>query len=554
MSRVTGKEGLMQILRKEGVEYVFGIPGATEVQFMDAIEDHPELRYVLCLHEVVAVGMAEGYARASGKVGFLNLHTGAGLAASLPMMSNAYCGGVPLVATVGQQDSRLLAEEPAMSDNLVKIAGPFTKWATEVIHPEDLPTVMRRAFKVAAHPPTGPVVVSLPSDVLADEFDFDYPSSCHSYTRLRPDPRSIAAAVEVLAGARNPAIIVEDGVTKCEALDEVVRLAEQIGARVYQPWMSDVNFPVHHPQYMGDLDPNSLATRDILETVDVLVAVGALLFQQAMYLPKPLVPNSTKVIQIDDNPWQIAKNFPTACGVEGDIKLALGELTDALEDRWSAQDRLAAAARVTAISLETQAAAAAFEKKVRAEWDDIPISGTRLMAEIRDAIEPGTRIVDDCWSYSAILRRTVSFKEPLSYLRARGGGSIGGGLPMALGVKLASPDRPVVCISGDGSAMWSIQSLWNASHYQIPVTFIVLSNHAYRQVRMMKVKMLGEGVTGRNLGTVLSPPDIDFCGIAEGLGVAAQRVTDPAMLRGALHDALAFGAPYLLDVVVDPAL
>ena len=119
MSTVTGKEALMRILRSEGVEYVFGIPGATEAQFIDAMEDHPEFKYVLCLHEIVAVGMAEGYARMSGKPGVLNLHTGPGLAASLPMMSNAYHGGVPLVVTVGQQDSRLLAEEPAMSDDLV---------------------------------------------------------------------------------------------------------------------------------------------------------------------------------------------------------------------------------------------------------------------------------------------------------------------------------------------------------------------------------------------------------------------------------------------------
>jgi benzoylformate decarboxylase len=517
------------------------------------MEDHPEFKYVLCLHEIVAVGMAEGYARMSGKPGVLNLHTGPGLAASLPMMSNAYHGGVPLVVTVGQQDSRLLAEEPAMSDDLVKIAAPFAKWAVEVIHPEDLPTVMRRAFKVAAHPPMGPVVVSLPSDVLAEEFDFEYTPSCHSHTRLRPDPRSIESAAGLLCAAQNPAIIVEDGVTKCEALDEVVHLAELIGARVYQPWMSDVNFPVAHPQYLGDLDPNSLATRDLLEAVDVLVVVGALFFQQAIHLPKPLVSASTKVVQIDNDPWQIAKNFPTACAVEGDIKPALDGLNQALEGRRTPEARLAAAARVISISLEKQVMVRAFEQKVQAEWDDIPISGTRLMAEIRDAIEPGTRIVDDCWSYSAILRRTIPFGDLRSYLRARGGGSIGGGLPMALGVKLASPDRPVVCVSGDGSAMWSIQSLWNASHYQIPVTFIILSNHAYRQVRMMKTKILGEGVKGRDLGTVLSPPEIDFCQIAAGLGVTAQRVIDPAKLQEALHDALASGAPYLLDVVVDPA-
>jgi len=551
MSRVTGKEAVMQILRQEGVEYVFGIPGATETQFVDAMEDHPEIKYILCMHELAAVGMAEGYARTSGKVGVLNLHTGTGLAAGLPMLSNAYYGGVPLVVTVGQQDTRFLAEEPAMSDNLVKIASPFTKWGTEIIHAQDIPTIMRRAFKVATHPPTGPVMVSLPLDVLADTLDFEYPPSSHSFTRLHPDDRSIEVAVELLSTAQSPAILVEDGITKCEALDEVVRFAEQIGARVYQQWMSDVNFPVNHPQYMGDLDPNSLLTRDVLQTVDVLIVVGSLFFQQAIYLPKSLISPGTKVIQIDNNPWQIAKNHPISCGIEGDIKVALDDLTQALGQKLSLSARAMIAERVRAISLEKQASAEAFEQKARREFDNCPISGTRLMAEIRDAIQPGTRVVDDCWSYSAILRRTIPFTELKSYQRARAGGSIGGGLPSALGVKLASPDRPVVCISGDGSAMWSIQSLWNASHYGIPVTFIIISNACYRQVRMMKARIMGEGVRGRDLGTVLAPPEIDFCKIAEGLGIAAQKVTDPGDLRTVLKDALGSGAPSLIDVAVD---
>jgi benzoylformate decarboxylase len=548
---VTGKEALVRILKEEGVEYAFGIPGATEVQFVDALEDHPEIKYILTLNESIAVGMAEGYARATGKVGFLNLHTGSGLGAGMGLLSNASWGGVPLVVTVGQQDTRILAEEPAMSDNLVKIAAPFTKWATEVRRPEDLPNAMRRAFKIATHPPTGPVMVSLPLDVLADTFDFEYQPSCHSFTRLHPDDRSIAAAVALLAKAENPAIIVEDGVTKCEALDEMVRFAEQIGAKVYQPWMADVNFPVHHPLYAGDMDPNSIATRDILEKVDVLVVVGAMFFMQAVPTPRPLCPSCTKVIQIDDNPWQIAKNFPIACGIEGDIKVALADLNAALELEMPGAARVAAAERTKVIAAERRKMVAVFEQKVVAEWDDSPISGTRFMAELRDAIKPGTLIVDDCWSYSALLRRMLPLKELREYQRSRTGGAIGGGLPMALGAKLGSPDRPVVCVSGDGSAMWSIQGLWNAAHYDLPVTFFVLSNRAYRQVRMMKTRIIGPQAKGRNLGTELSPPEIDFCSIARGMGIAARKVIEPRELKPVLAEALDSAVPYLVDVVVD---
>jgi benzoylformate decarboxylase len=308
---------------------------------------------------------------------------------------------------------------------------------------------------------------------------------------------------------------------------------------------------VHHPLYAGDMDPNSTATRDILEKVDVLVVVGAMFFMQAVPTPEPLCPSCTKVIQIDDNPWQIAKNFPIACGIEGDIKVALAELNEALEAELPAAARAAAAARTTVITAERRTMVETFQRKVVAEWDDSPISGTRFMAELRDAIKPGTHIVDDCWSYSALLRRMLPLEESRQYQRCRTGGAIGGGLPTALGAKLGLPDRPVVCVAGDGSAMWSIQSLWNAAHYDLPVKFFVISNRAFRQVRMMKTRIIGPQAKGRNLGTVLSPPDIDFCSIANGMGVAARKVTQPGELKSAFAEAIDSAVPYLVDVVVD---
>lgn len=554
MSVITGKEALIEILHSEGVEYVFGIPGATEAHFMDALQDHPEIKYILGLHEVAAMGMAEGYARTSGKVGFLNLHTGTGVAASLPMLSNAYYGGVPLVVTAGQQDTRLIASEPALTDNLVKIASPFTKWGTEIIHAADIPMVMRRAFKVAAHPPTGPVFVSLPQNIMTDTFDFEYTSGAPSFTKLHPDDESIKLAVELLAKAKNPAIIVEDGVAKNAALAEVVEFAELIGARVYQVWMSDVNFPVHHPQYIGDLNIGSLSARDVLEKVDVLVVIGALLFAQPIYLPESLLSPATKIIQIDNNSWQIAKNFPVDCGIEGNIKVAVSDLTSALGKKLTTKTREDIKIRIRAISQEKKATMKAFEDQCQKEKDNVPISGTRLMQEIRDNIKPGTRIVEDCWSYSAILRKSIPFSEPGSYQRARGGGSIGWGLPGAIGVKLASPDRPVVSVSGDGSALWSIQSLWTAARYNIPVTFIITSNQCYRQVRIMKTLLMGKNVEGRNLGTDLNPPQNDFCKIAEGMGLSSQKIEKPDKLRGALHKAFNLDKPNLVEVAVDATL
>jgi benzoylformate decarboxylase len=349
-------------------------------------------------------------------------------------------------------------------------------------------------------------------------------------------------------------MIVEDGVTKNDALNEVVAFAEKIGAGVYQPWMADVNFPVHHPQYLYDLNVNSPATREMFKKHDVVVVVGSLFFSQAVYVPEPFISPPTKVIQIDNNPWQLGKNYPIDCGVEGNIKTALQDLMDALDKASASLAVEKVQNRIQHISSEKQKMVAAFRAEAVKHRNDSPIHGTRLMDEIHDALPPNARIVDDCWSYSAILRRTLPLQEPRSYMRARGGGSIGWGLPGAIGVKMASPDRPVVCISGDGSAMWSIQSLWTASHYQIPVTFIILSNGCYRQVRMMKTVLMGQGAKGRDLGTTLESPRNDFCKLAEGMGLTAQRVETPDRLKEALEKAFALNQPNLVEVVVDSSL
>ena len=280
-------------------------------------------------------------------------------------------------------------------------------------------------------------------------------------------------------------VIVGNGVAKSEALTETVELAELIGAPVYDPWMSDVNFPVSHPQYLGDLNLTAPQTREMLKSADVLVAIGVPVFGQPFYFSEPLLTRNTQIIQIHNDPWEIGKNFPVAAGIEGDIKASLTELNDALKERISAQAREAAKTRVQEITKEKERITEAFLVKAGREKDRVPIAVSRLMQELSDSLEPGTLVVDDCWSCSSTLRRSIDFKEPKTFQRTRGG-SIGWGMPGALGVKLASPGRPVVAVIGDGSAMWSNQSLWTAAHYNIPVTYVICANASYSQVKLMK--------------------------------------------------------------------
>lgn len=550
MTKMTGREALIQILRQEGVRYVFGIPGATEVFFMDTIEKCPDIKYILGLNEVVCVGMAEGYARTTGRPGFLNLHTNTGLSASLAMLLNAQKGGVPLVVTAGQQDSRLLLRDPALWGNLVEIAKPFTKWSAEVLYAEDIPVALQRAFKMAMQPPTGPVFLSLPQNIMVETLDFEYKTNTPPLYKLRPDKDALQLAIEIIINAKKPLILVESGIAKSNALYEIVRFAELIGAPVYQTWMSDVNFPVNHPQYLGALDPSDPKTREIFSSYDVLISVGIPLFREAIYSPNPVLPKNIKVIQIDDDPWEIGKNFPVSCGLLGHIKETLIELIDRLERDMPVQSKEEASFRRKDIEKERQLMDAMFLKKVEEERDLIPISVRRFVVELKAAIKPGTLLVDDCWSSSGILQRGLGFSEPLTFQRARGGGSIGWGLPGSLGVKLGAPDRPVVAVCGDGSALWSIQSLWTAAHYHIPVTFIILSNTTYAQVKVMRKKILGGDVSERHEGMELDQPEVDFSLLAKSMGVKAQRVDHPDTLNNVLKSAFDANEPRLVEVLI----
>ncbi len=554
----SGKQTLVELLRQEGVEYVFGIPGATEIQFMDALEEASDIRYILGLHEVVCAGMAEGYARASGRPGFLNLHTAPGLAAATPLLYNAQLGHVPLVVTVGQNDTRLLQRDPHLTGDIVGMGKIHAKWSTELVHAQDLPVVIRRAFKMAVQPPAGPVVVSIPQNVLEQELApmtrLPDAGLWDPISRPRADRAAVARAAGLLATARSPLILVESGVARSEAVEQVVRLAELTGARVYQSWMSDVNFPVSHPQYLGDIDPTSPQAASVLARADVLVGVGCSLFSHGFMPGDAELPEELKLIHVDDDPWEIGKNLPTECGLLGDIKATLTELNLALQAALSEKARASITQRTHEIAREKAAATARWESVLAAASDSSPVPIPKLMAELRKAVGTQTVIVDEAWSASAALRQTLPLDAPGTFFRARKGGSIGSGLPMALGVKLGLPQRQVLAVVGDGSAAWSMQSLWTAARYEIPVTFVITNNATYRQVKLVRKAVLGDyPLNEPHQGMDIDRPVIDFSRLAQAMGVEGVRIAEADDVAPTVKEALASDRPRLVEVMVESA-
>src|SRR5262245_60256111 len=267
-----GKDVLMDTLEAHGVELLFGNPGTTESPIIDALVGRPRLRYIMALHEAVAVGAAHYYANASGKTAVVNLHVAPGLGNALGMLYNAAIGKMPLVVTAGQQDSRMLVREPVLSYDLVSMAKPLVKWSVQLQHVEEIPVIVPRAFKVAQDAPRGPVFIALPSNIIDQQANLRLPGPSTAYRRNRPDPAGVAAAAALLAKAQHPVIICGDGVAASQAQVELVQIAEQLGAQVWNTVLFGAfNFPNTHPQYRGELPGEHAAIRRALGAADVVL-------------------------------------------------------------------------------------------------------------------------------------------------------------------------------------------------------------------------------------------------------------------------------------------
>ena len=541
------KEALIEILKAEGVEYIFGLPGSTEIMFMEALQDHPEINYMLGMHESVSLGMAEGYARATGKVGFVNVHTSSGLAAAMPLLLNASDGGVPLVITAGLRDTTLLMQEPSLGQHdLIEMMDQFTKWSTVVRYPQDLGMAMRRAFKVAAHPPSGPVFVALPQDIMKQDVDLYYRPNPPALFNIRPDQVSVNKAVDILSMAKNPVIFIGTGVAANNALKEVVDLAEMIGAPVFQDDMADVNFPVRHPQYLGIPDESSQFFKELTDSSDAVIIIGVTQF----YVPEAFLANDKQIIQIDNDTWEIGKNFAISVGVEGNIGLSIREIIANIEKEKSEDSLIIATKNIERVAQEAKRLRDIYHAKAEAEKDEVPIAPTRLMKELNNILEPDTVIVDDAWTSSDALIKSVDLKDSNQYFRFRGGGSIGWAMPGALGVKLGFPDRPVVSVTGDGSAMWANQSWWTAAKYNLNVTYVVCANNSYQFVKMGKIRQLGDKSKGRFLGMEFDEPRIDFVQMAQSMGLKGKKVENPNELADVLKWGLDHEGPSVVEVAI----
>jgi benzoylformate decarboxylase len=546
---ISGRSAFIELLKSEGVTHLFGNPGTTELPIMHALADYPEMRYALGLQEAIVIAMADGFARASGALVACNVHVAPGLGNAMGSLFTAFNSGTPMIVTAGQQEQGHGLTEPLLYAPLVPMATPVVKWASEVTRLEDLPRIVHRAAKVATTPPTGPVFISLPGDILNAFGAIDLGQATRVDTRVRPSDKSLRALAERLLAAKRLVIIAGHEIVRSNAFVEAVQFAEVLGAPVYdQTVLQGAHFPSDHPAYLGPLSRDQKTVRGRLEPYDTVISLGSDFLRMSVYSEVEPLPPHMVVIQIGLRDWEMGKTYPAEIALRADVGETLRVLTPLIAElggpalRERAADGLAILARRNWIANRKARAETASAKATA-----LPIDPEWLMLTITELLPNDAIVVDEALTTAASLAAFLPIRDRYAYFGNVSGG-IGWGIAAAVGVQLAQPARKVVALLGDGSAMYSIQALWTAAHQKLPITFIVFNNGGYRIIKQRLKLFHG---TDRFIGMDFVDPPIEFDALAQALGVRGQRVETAAEFKAAYVEALAAHEPRLVEVVVD---
>ncbi len=524
----TVREATFELFRGHGMTTIFGNPGSTELPMLADFPD--DFRYVLGLQELAVVGMADGYAQATGSPTHVNLHTAPGVGNAVGGIFNAQANKSPLVITAGQQVRAQIGIEANLT-NRDAILGPqpYVKWSHEPARPEDVPYAIARAIHHATLPPKGPAFVSIPMDDWSVEADQDIVRNAlaRSVTgRVVSDLPALEAVASRLQGASNPVLVAGPQIDACGGWDAAVMLAEKQHLPVWASPPTGGNrlgFPENHGLFRGVLPPAIGAISETLKGHDLVLVIGSSVFPYYPYIPGPLLPDGASLVLITGDPAEAAR-APMGDAVLGDVALVL----EALVELVGESERPAPEPRP--------------EPGEPPHAD--PLSGSEAMAALKDAWPEGGIAVLEAPSSTSALRSRLRLSRPGSYYFCASGG-LGFGIAAAVGVQLAEPNRQVVCVLGEGSAQYGITALWTAAAYKLPVTFLVLRNDEYMILKWFATLEQASGAPGLDL------PGLDVAAVASAYGVQSRDVNGREELTEALREAIAVqDGPRLVQVPV----
>jgi benzoylformate decarboxylase len=562
----TGAELFVETLSRYGVTHIFGNPGTTELPVVHAIADS-DIEYVLGLHEDIAVGMASGYASTrryhahhedspvgEGEtlpLGVANLHLNAGLAHGLGNLYAAQMAGAPLLVTAGNHSLDFRHEEPILSADLVDMAEQYTKWAAEVLDPAALPTMLRRAVRTALTPPTGPVFLALPLDVMLADTDADAERLGPIPDAGRGDPGQVARAAELVGEADDVTMVVGDGIARSgrDAVEAAVEFAETAGARVQGEILAcEIDFPTDHDQWVSYVPPDEALAQTLL-SADVLLFVGCSTNTTLVRHDEALVDEGTTCIHVSDDAWQVGKNQPADCAVLGDPGHVLRELTDLVGADLDEETR---EARLDTIAAQKEFVAAKIRQMGEDEAPDDPRASKAELVDAMYDVVPDAYIVDEgvTAKYAMLTRWPMG---PEQYVSNKGGG-LGYGLPASVGAALAEQQREdprdVVGFVGDGSYLYYPHSMYTAARHDLDLTVVIPDNRNYRILKDNTLDVMGgEEADYDFVGMEFDPP-VDIVGNAESHGVRGELVETHGEIGPRLAAALDREGTDVLDVLV----
>jgi benzoylformate decarboxylase len=554
---LTGGELTAEFLIDWDVPYVFGLGGSEEIGFLDALVDRVQLQYVQGLHESSVMAMADGYARASGRTAFVNVHSDAGTAYALGQIANAFKDRVPVVITAGGQSTLARGQNVFLEAvNLSQLPREYTRWNWDVLNAATIPEVLRRAFLFARVPPGGPTFVTVSKDLWEQPVkraEILPRSRSEPDTALHPDPDAVIRAADLLRSAQFPVIVAGRELNPYGGADALREIAERLGAPVFSDLFashSPITFPSFHPHYAGFFAEDD--TYPLQH--DVFWSVGGTMFTAAGAVPAPIVPRVTKVIHTAVDTSEIGRTYPVDVPMAARTDVAARAVLEAL--RRNPPPAAAVAARKTAIERYTHARRQALDDQANKNWNASPISIERLSSELNRVLDPAAIVVTELISEEQTADAYFEFSRDARGRRhfTTSGGVLGWGVPNAIGAKIAEPDRQVVALVGDGSFQFGVQALWTAVRYEVPIAVVIWNNGSYQANRkFMHAYNRRAAATGRYPGVSIDSPAIDHVSICKGYGVEAERVNDPSALTAALDRclrAVANGRPYVVDVKI----
>ncbi len=541
----TGGGAIVDCLKREGVPFVFGVPGGQTLGIMDALYSTPEIRFITVHDERAAAHMADGYARATGQPGVCLTTTGPGATNLLTGIGGALHDSSPVIAITANNRGRDLARDDAQEADHVALLRSLTKWSLLITDIDRIPHAVREAFRRSLGGSPGPVHLDFTREILeSEEVEFAPldPLQYRTEGRVQGDLEQVEQAAVVLSAAKSPTIWAGRGVLVSEATDAVVELAEKIDAALLTTYNGIGAVPADHPLAFGSLSRHGTrVTKQVLAESDVLVVIGNSL--NAPTTSRWTVELPKKVIQIDLNPAMIGRHYPFTVGINGDAGAVARQLTAAVSPKDAALEQTRRS-RITQL------------RKNQTDWQSKifppelgtaePIKPQYLMQALRQSLPRDAIIVGGAGN-PGIWTNLLEIYEPRTYMKPVGFGNMGFALPAAIGAKLARPDRTVACVIGDGSLGMCISEIETAVREQAPVVIILMDNFGYGNIKQEQLTYFG----GRYLGVDFS--DIDFPKIARGFGAQGRRVENPTELPAALEEAVGANVTYLLDVVIDPS-